>query len=91
MDKLEQDILDVLMDRNYVILYQRPQAVKRSSRLTQKEAQSLMTRENKKYSGCMPFSISYARAEPHYLKLDIWGDTDAASILSDKHKWDGTF
>ncbi len=87
----EQDVLDVLMDKNYILLYQRPGFIKRSSRLTQKEAQVLMKRENKKYKGCLPFTIGYVHVAPHHLKLDIWGDTDAASLLSEKYKWDGTF
>lgn len=87
INKLEQDVLDVLMDRNYVLLYTSPLSMKRSGRLTQKEAQRLLKRESKLYRGCLPFSISYARVAPHVMKLDIWGDTDSAKLLAEKNKW----
>ena len=82
MEKIEQDVLDALMDRNYVIIYTGPLSMKRSGRLTHGEAQELLKREGIKYHGCVPYSISYVRVAPHIMKLDVFGDTDAAALLS---------
>ena len=88
MTKEEQDVLDILSNRNYVVIYRRDLSLRRSKRLTLEEAQRLAKRETKKYKEYPHIWFLIKTVQPHYMTLGIWNRTDKEEVEADRRKWD---